>query len=139
VNRKDFQKLAKLRISEANVLLNKRRYAGAYYLAGYAVECALKACIAKRTKLHDFPPDPKLVNSMYVHNLNALLKPAGLATDHQAEMGVNRNFAANWAITIKWSERSRYDPVVRATDANEIYNAISDPQDGVLQWVQRFW
>jgi HEPN domain-containing protein len=31
------------------VLLEAGLYAGAYYLAGYAVECALKACIAKKT------------------------------------------------------------------------------------------
>jgi hypothetical protein len=28
---------------------------GAYYLAEYAIECAFKACIAKRTQQHDFP------------------------------------------------------------------------------------
>jgi hypothetical protein len=45
VNRAEFQKLADLRAREAGVLLAARCYDGAYYLAGYAVECALKACI----------------------------------------------------------------------------------------------
>ncbi len=51
MNRSDFQRLTRLRLDEAKVLLANERYQGAYYLIGYAVECALKACIAKQTKL----------------------------------------------------------------------------------------
>jgi HEPN domain-containing protein len=47
VNRNGLQDLSKVRLKEATALLNLRMYDGAYYLAGYAVECALKACIAK--------------------------------------------------------------------------------------------
>ncbi len=50
---------------------------GAYYLADYAVECALKACIAKGTQRGDFP-DKKTVDSSYTHNLNDLIKVARL-------------------------------------------------------------
>jgi len=42
MNRADFQQLADERISEAAVLLAASKFSGAYYLAGYAVECALK-------------------------------------------------------------------------------------------------
>jgi HEPN domain-containing protein len=55
MNRADFQKLTQLRLAEAKVLLDSNRYEGAYYLMGYAVECALKSCIAKQTKEYDFP------------------------------------------------------------------------------------
>ena len=48
---------------------------GAYYLAGYAVECALKACIAKGTLRGEFP-DKKRVDSSYSHNLRELFKVA---------------------------------------------------------------
>jgi hypothetical protein len=47
MNRAELQRLAKERISDAKVLLAARHWSAAYYLAGYAVECALKACIAK--------------------------------------------------------------------------------------------
>ena len=60
MNRKDLQRLTRLRLAEARVLLAAAKYDGAYYLAGYAVECALKACIAKQIKRFDFP-DKKLV------------------------------------------------------------------------------
>jgi hypothetical protein len=48
VNRTDLQELADIRIEEAAALLalTPPKPDGAYYLAGYAVELALKACIA---------------------------------------------------------------------------------------------
>jgi HEPN domain-containing protein len=77
MNRLDFQKLAELRLLEAEVLLDAGKYEGAYYLCGYAVECALKACIAKLTKEHDFP-DKATVNDSYTHDLGKLLGVSGL-------------------------------------------------------------
>ena len=47
MNRTDLQQPALTRLAEAKALLAAGFPAGAYYLAGYAVECALKACIAK--------------------------------------------------------------------------------------------
>ena len=41
MNRSDLQKLAEIRVQDSEVLLGACRWAGAYYLAGYAVECAL--------------------------------------------------------------------------------------------------
>ena len=55
------------------------RWTGASYssLAGYAVECALKARIAKATRKHDFP-DTKKADASHRHNLRELLKVANL-------------------------------------------------------------
>jgi HEPN domain-containing protein len=50
IYRKDFKFLADLGAKEAEVLLKSGKQHGAYYLAGYAVECALKACIAKKNQ-----------------------------------------------------------------------------------------
>ena len=40
--------MADERVLHARVLLQGRRWAFAYYNAGYAVECALKACVLSR-------------------------------------------------------------------------------------------
>ncbi|MGC2744663.1 MAG: hypothetical protein WA672_15920 [Candidatus Angelobacter sp.] len=45
--RVDLQELAHLRLAEARLLLDGKSFAGAYYLTGLALECALKACIAR--------------------------------------------------------------------------------------------
>src|ERR1700681_3770039 len=78
VNRLELRRLAEDRIADAGVLLAAGRWSGAYYLAGYAVECGLKACIAKLTNQDDFPRDRRLLEECYTHSLEKLLKPAGL-------------------------------------------------------------
>ena len=49
MNRSELQQLAEIRLRDAKALLvTGENDAGAYYMAGYAVECALKAVIAKK-------------------------------------------------------------------------------------------
>jgi HEPN domain-containing protein len=55
MNREDLKRLSLIRIREAHVLLKASEYSGAYYLAGYSLECALKACTAKSVQRFDFP------------------------------------------------------------------------------------
>ena len=74
MNRSDFQQLSELRLKEVQALLGDQYFDGAYYLLGYALEFAFKACIAKQTKEHDFPPDRKAVEAIYKHRPSELLK-----------------------------------------------------------------
>src|SRR5204863_7366247 len=78
LTRRDFQVLADLRAKEARVLANNGNEQGAYYLGGYAVECALKACISKQTRRHEFPPKIEYVREAYSHKLTSLLRLAEL-------------------------------------------------------------
>ena len=45
MTRPEWQRMAGERVRDASALLKVRRWSAAYYLAGYAVECGLKACI----------------------------------------------------------------------------------------------
>jgi hypothetical protein len=76
VNRADLQTIAQLRLTGAQALYGAGHYCGAYYLMGYAMECAFKASISKQIKEHDFP-DKKLVNDSYTHDLKKLLDTSG--------------------------------------------------------------
>ena len=71
MNRIEFQEIAELRLKESRALLAAGLPDGAYYLAGYSVECALKACIAKRTQEHDFPEQKRAIDS-HTHDLRDL-------------------------------------------------------------------
>jgi HEPN domain-containing protein len=102
VNRSDFQRLARIRLREARVLLGERCYEGAYYLGGYAVECALKACIAKKTRRYDFP-DRDAINKYYVHNLERLALVAG--PHLAAELGSTKGVKENWAFVAQMDTR----------------------------------
>ncbi len=137
MNRADLQQLSELRINEAKTLLDAGSYPGAYYLAGYAVECALKACIAKKTNQHDFP-DKALVNSSYTHDLEKLLGVAGLAEAFEQDQKANPNLEAKWSYVKDWREESRYNATIGKNLARDLIDAISDP-NGVLVWLKNRW
>jgi hypothetical protein len=134
MNRSDLHQLTEARVRESQALLAAGEAAGAYYVAGYAVECALKACIAKQTQQYDFP-EKRLVNASHTHNLSELLGLAGL---RPALDGADAGVRANWAIAKDWSEQSRYE-LRTLTEAQDLFDALSDPSDGVLTWLRRHW
>lgn len=138
LTRSDFQQLADVRIAEAGVLLASGMWDGAYYLAGYAVECALKACIARLTKAEDFPPKPETVRDYYTHDVNRLLRLAGLGTARDADFPTGSPGDLNWDAVKDWSEQSRYQRKTRA-QAEAIIRAITDPTNGVLPWIKKHW
>lgn len=92
MTRQDLQELAEARLADAEALLASGRYSGAYYMAGYAVECAIKACIARQFREHEFP-DLQKVRQIYTHGYETLVKVAGL--DLQSELA-RAGFASNW-------------------------------------------
>lgn len=141
MNRNDLQTLAEMRVREAEALLAMGNHAGAYYLAGYAVECALKSCIAKQTREHDFPPDPDYVRSIYVHKLAKLLDKidVGLRKEFDDERRKNLDFDSNWTVVKDWSEDFRYTVVVSEKQAKALFDAITDGHCGILPWLKKRW
>lgn len=129
MNRGEFQELAIVRLQDAKVLLDNECYDGAYYLCGYVIECALKACVAKKTKEYDFP-DKKLIDKIYTHNLTNLLGVVGLKPE--GEIGVN------WAVVKDWSEQDRYKRHSEI-ESKDLYEAVSNPNEGVLEWLKQHW
>ena len=137
MNRVELQQLAEERAREAETLLNAGHWSGTYYLIGYAVECALKACIAKLTNLHDFPDKDRTLKS-YSHDVEALVHIAGLKVLRNAEASANRIFDDNWQIVKDWNEQARYQRWTEAK-ARELFTAITDTTNGVLPWIMGHW
>jgi hypothetical protein len=137
MDRRDFQELARLRVREATALMKLRLPDGAYYLAGYALECALKACIAKRTRRHEFP-DRKRVEASYSHNLAQLVNEAGLRSVFSEEARQDPGFSDNWDIVQLWSEQSRYETHPMG-EVEALLRAITDRNHGVLACIRRHW
>lgn len=138
MNRKDLQTLSFMRVREGKALLDSGHYAGAYYLVGYSVECAVKACIAKQTKRFDFP-DKALANDAFTHDLTKLLKAAGLWQKLDADMKKSPLLATNWAIVKDWSETARYEPVRSEPSARDFYSACTARKTGILSWLKKYW
>jgi HEPN domain-containing protein len=143
MNRIDFQEIAELRLRESKALLAAGFPDGAYYLAGYAVECALKACIAKRTREYDFP-DKKLVDKSYTHDVDRLLEAAGLSDLLKNDLAKNEELQLDWETVRDWSEQSRYelfkgDPVGGLVEAQLLIDAVESEKGGVLRWIRQSW
>jgi len=136
LTRRDFQRLADLRAREAGSLLRSRNPIGAYYLGGYAVECALKACIAKMARRHEFPLKADYVRRLYTHDLEELLKLAELDEQLKNDMKKNIALAKNWLVVKGWTEGSRYKTT--RLNGKDLHAAIVGT-DGVLLWIKQRW
>ena len=131
----EFQELAEERLLEAKALLDVGKWEGAYYLAGYAVELALKACVIKILKATDAFPDKDFSKNCYTHSVVKLVALARLDTPRKTAMDMDANLKANWAIVEAWSEEKRYHRIQRS-EADELYTAISERDHGVLPWIK---
>jgi hypothetical protein len=106
-------------------------------MAGYAVECALKACIAKLMKSEEFP-DKKFADKCWTHDLPQLLVLAGLKADFDSALRADPDLADNWDTVKEWTEESRYARSTKA-QAENLYESITDRKHGVLSWLKQRW
>lgn len=111
-----FRQAARLRLEDAGVLLERKRYGGAIYLAGYAVECLLKWAVTQRSERLYLP------EHLEVHALDRLLLAAGLGPALRGEAEMRATF---WMLADSWGPELRYmaSEPVRA-EAIRLYQAI---------------
>lgn len=139
LNRSDLQQLTDDRVEDASILLDARRWSGAYYMVGYAVECALKACIAKQTAEHDFP-DKVFVQKSFTHELSELMDLNGLKLQLKLDTtpAANPALGINWQVAKAWNERARYEQKTEV-QARELFEAVTHHANGVLPWIKIHW
>jgi hypothetical protein len=139
VNRSELQRLAQDRVADAKALLAAKRWAAAYYVAGYAVECGLKACIlahVERTGM--IFVDRKYAEKCWTHNLEELRHLAGLDAAFETAAAAHADLWGNWDTVLDWSEASRYLRTPKAK-AEQLFEAIADKKHGVLAWIKEHW
>jgi HEPN domain-containing protein len=141
LNRDQFRQLAADRVVDAQALLASGSWSAAYYLAGYAVECGLKACILGFLEAN---PDVIFRDKRYqqercwTHDIEKLVTGAGLVDELTLEIANNADLGANWQAVKDWNEECRYRQFAEA-DARQMLAAIDDPLNGVLQWIKARW
>jgi HEPN domain-containing protein len=140
VTRAEWRRTAEARVRDAAALLKARRWSAAYYLAGYAVECGLKACLVAYLKrnIGVIFRDRRFSEKCWTHDFDELFKLAGLKTQWDADIDANRDLRKNWLIVETWKETARYQRKSRA-DAEGLLQAITDPANGVLPWIRNHW
>jgi hypothetical protein len=125
-----------MRLKDARTLMRSGNIEGSYYLTGLAVECAVKACIAKNTKRHDFPPSQSAIKDIYTHDLVRLIGAARLQGALDTERRKNASFNNKWDVVKDWSINSRY--AVGGLNARDLYRAVAG-RNGVMQWLRQRW
>lgn len=138
VTRAEFQELAEKRLVEAKLLLDLGKWDGAYYLAGYAVELALKSCVIKTLMGTDAFPDKEFSKNCYTHAVEKLVGLAKLDGSRKTATDLDPDLLTNWALARDWSEEKRYHRIDKA-EAEALYIAIADDAHGVLPWIKTQW
>lgn len=142
MTRADWQQIAEERLLAAQALLAASLWSSAYYMAGYAVESGLKSCIlAYITTTPEVlfqEGGNKFSAECWTHDIEKLVKLAGIKTVRDTEIAANGILKNNWGIVTKWTEKSRYEKKTQA-EAQELYNAIADNANGVMQWIRARW
>jgi HEPN domain-containing protein len=112
------------RLKDASVLISRRRYPASVYIAGYAIEIALKYKICRSLHFWQGFPETKQEFSSYLpllkqnnagsliqlgdirhHDLDKLLIYTGV------EYRIRKNFESEWEIVSHWSPGDRYRKV----------------------------
>jgi HEPN domain-containing protein len=137
ISRWELQALANEKAADAELLFRHGRFSNTYYLFGYSVEIALKACVAKLF-VADALPDRQTVNRIFTHNLEDLMRLTGLGSELEAQARRSPEFDGSWTIVVQWSEQARY-MMTDEPKCSELRNAVLDEYHGVLQWLTNHW
>lgn len=116
---RELKKISNAHLKDAMVLFQNRRYDGAIYLCGYAVELALKTRICKTLRWNGFPDSRKEFEnykSFRTHDLDILLTLSGMDTK------IKKMYIFDWLIVAKWNPEIRYRTtgIIKRNNANDM-------------------
>jgi hypothetical protein len=137
LRRADLQRNAERKLDDAEILFRNGGYSNSYYLAGFAVEIGLKACVA-RHQLPETIPSEEVLKNFLVHDYNKLVGLAGLMRALREHQDASNEFAANWGLVSQWHPSCRYGETDVYT-AQVMLDAVGNPVDGVLSWIKTHW
>lgn len=123
ISKKILRELVDQKLKDADILIANRRYASAIYIAGYALELALKLKVCKIFKFVQGFPENKAefifyqnsvksqpllagtitqIKDIRNHDLNKLLFYSGV------EYQIRLNFLNEWNLVVGWDPEMRY-------------------------------
>ncbi|HVC98809.1 MAG TPA: hypothetical protein VND64_34410 [Pirellulales bacterium] len=139
MNRAELQQLANDRVEDGRLLLQGGRWTAAYYLLGYAVETALKACILRFVdNTGVIFTDKKFAEKCWTHRIDDLVKQANLEPQRGLDIAASPALGGNWGVAEAWTEVSRYEQKTEA-EARSLFEALTNDPDGVFRWIQQHW
>ena len=138
--------MAAVRLSEGQLLFDNNFHQGAYYIAGYAVEFALKALICKRLGVEPFVKQKGIqgnegiatvAKALQIHDLSALLIFSGLHPEYteikNKPDGSGRSLFTAWSTVSAWDEQRRYTPL--SCEIDTVKKFLSSVKI-IMEWIQ---
>lgn len=142
MNRAELQRLAQLRLDDAQAMLAASRWPAAYYLIGYAIEFGLKSCVLRHIDATGVIfKDEKYLKRLagcWSHDLVFLVQLAGLDEPFGLAQQGNAALAGYWGVVKDWKETSRFEERTEA-EATALHEAVTHDPDGVMQWIKTRW
>ena len=80
----------------------------------------------------------KLASASWTHDLEDLVKLAGVSSDLAKDVTASPALAINWGIVKDWSEAVRYDLSITRVQARDLYSACTARKAGILSWIRQF-
>jgi hypothetical protein len=74
----------------------------------------------------------------WTHDIESLVIVSGLKIIRDTDAGANLALYTNWQRVKDWNEQSRYRQKTQA-QAEQLFNAVTDLKDGVMQWIRLRW
>jgi hypothetical protein len=135
--RRDFKKMAEIKLREGKTLIENGCFDGARYLLGYVIEFSLKARICKILSVEDYPK----MQSFKTHNFRELLTLSGLEKKLNTAKSLDPGYMTAWSIIESWKEDFRYNPIGSTDKVGvlELLIAIEDKQNGIFKWIKKYW
>lgn len=82
--------------------------------------------------------DKKCVQNCWTHDIEDLVRQAGLTIERDKAVGTNLTLGQNWMIAKDWSEANRYRMATHL-QAEKPIHALTDNINKVLPWVKNYW
>jgi hypothetical protein len=122
-----YYRCAVLRLDEAKVLFRADYTTGAVYLAGYGIECILKALVLANTPKNEIPGILRLFRGPRAHEYEWLLSLYFRFGGARLPVEI----AKHLTIVNDWSTDLRYSPgIAKAKEAQAFLNS----SDAIIKW-----
>jgi len=128
------------KLEEAELLSNGGYNEGGFYLAGYAVELALKAKVCEHLDIPNLFYDSPFLKDLNLktHNFNVLLLLTGKRNKFETALSKDVSLTKNWNIILtSWTPECRYNHCksIKKSAVSSLINAIGNKNNGILTWI----
>lgn len=128
------------RLEDAQALLEKKRWSGAMYLGGYAIECSLKSliCYEEGGNINNFKETRIFKNGLQGSDLHNLIKLLGCLNSLQRSIQLDRTntYKEGWnTITSLWrNDELRYsDKLGNEQDSRRFIQSVENLHRFILE------